>query len=77
MKEGFALRNTVSYGAPDFPGQTDRIGQTFSFDGPAVQVKCLKCEDCGHSVERGSFKGSMGELERLANDQIRVEEKVM
>lgn len=51
MKEGQALQNTAPYGTPDFPGQKDLSGQTFSFSGDAVLIKCLKCKECGYSIQ--------------------------
>lgn len=51
MAVGTAFKNTANYGIPDFAGQTDRVGQTFSYTGPPVQVSVWKCESCGHSFE--------------------------
>lgn len=53
MTDGTALKNTVSAGLPDFPGQTDLRGQTFTENGPAQLVGVLKCESCGYSVTAG------------------------
>lgn len=51
MRKGKALLNTPEYGTPDFPGQTDLRGQTFTMTGPAGVVAVLKCSVCGHSVQ--------------------------
>lgn len=48
MKPGQAIKQTYT-GLPDFPGDTDRV--TLSPGGPGVVVECLKCEQCGWSVQ--------------------------
>jgi hypothetical protein len=65
MREGRALQNTVSRGVSDFPGARDVAGQTFSFTGPPVLVKVLKCSACGHSRSlRAADTRTEGEGER-------------
>lgn len=52
LKIGEALKNTATYGMPDFAGQPDMTGQTFSYNGPAQLVDVDKREDCGYSRTR-------------------------
>lgn len=47
MEAGFALKQTFTSGAPDFPG-SDIV--TMSAGGPGRMVPCRKCRSCGWSV---------------------------
>jgi hypothetical protein len=50
LRDGVALQNTVSAGAPDFHGDDkDSPGQTLSYAGPAKAVSVWKCTSCGYS----------------------------
>jgi hypothetical protein len=51
MVPGQALVPTVRVGMPDFAGQADIAGQTFTQDGPAEVRSVMKCPDCGHSID--------------------------
>lgn len=48
MKRGYAIENTWA-GFPEWPGDTIR---TLSPSGLGKLIACLKCEACGHSVQR-------------------------
>jgi hypothetical protein len=50
MVAGQALVNAPRFGLPDFTGQADMVGQTFTNDGPTSVVVVLKCPNCGHSA---------------------------
>lgn len=51
MVLGIATAQTYVGGMPDFEGETH--SSTFSAGGPGEVIKCWKCPDCGHSVEKG------------------------
>lgn len=55
MVAGTALQQTLSPGAPDFPGDDgpDAV-VTMSPGGPGRLVACWKCAVCGHSVSKGA-----------------------
>lgn len=52
MKEGMALKNGLTAGMPDFPGDTPfSAGQTVSEDSLYVTlIPCWKCPVCGKSL---------------------------
>lgn len=50
MVLGKALQDTL-VSLDDFGGDAGEPGTTMSRSGPAVLVDCLKCPECGHSVE--------------------------
>lgn len=54
MRIGQALVATPRMGRPDFPGQIDTRGQTFTMTGPGVLIECWKCPKCGHSITKGN-----------------------
>lgn len=49
MVPGKALQQTATAGMLDFPGDTKAV--TFSVGGPGKLVDCVKCPQCGYSVE--------------------------
>jgi len=50
MIKGIALENTVTSGAPDFPGMGNSRGQTMSPGPDAVMIDVMKCKECGYSI---------------------------
>lgn len=54
MRPGKALVQTLTAGAPDFPGDTH--GSTMSADGPGRMVDCWKCPKCGYSVTKRDIR---------------------
>lgn len=48
MQPGLVLGQTVTAGAPDFPG--DDTASTYSIGGPGKLMTCMKCPECGWSV---------------------------
>jgi len=51
MVDGVAMKEGWTAGIPDFPGQTDTRGQTFSPSGQSQMVNVQKCPQCGYSVQ--------------------------
>lgn len=50
MRPGIAMRETVTGGVPDFPG--DVSASTFSAGGPGELITVMKCTECGWSVTK-------------------------
>jgi hypothetical protein len=50
MIPGKALQDTL-VSLDDFGGDAGETGTTLRRSGPAVLMDCLKCPECGHSVE--------------------------
>ena len=52
MKCGKALQNTLRRSqVPDFiGGKLETLG-TYSLTGPCIEIKALKCPECGHSIQ--------------------------
>lgn len=49
LQIGLAIEQTFVAGIPDFPGQTDSLGQTISPGGPGKLIHVIKCKSCGAS----------------------------
>ena len=59
MAPGQALANTLSCGAPDFPGDgPESKGQTLSYSGRSKLIGVWKCPDCGHSFRGNPQEGT-------------------
>lgn len=49
MKPSKAIKQTYVGGTPDFPGKPETI-VTMSAGGPGKLIDCLKCPECGKSI---------------------------
>lgn len=50
MTKGIALKQSAT-GIPDFPGSGEVV--TLSPGGPCKLIDCIKCKECGWSIEHG------------------------